>query len=159
VVVVGFSNFAARNSKQPSAHNKVKIHNQVLFSPSLHSYNPHFHHSLNRRQIDTAAMATIDPNEVLFDVDDAVPSAVNTSVDVDTSFASVEMNGPSAPPPMGAPPPATEEEGGTLVITVSCFWMRCCFFGCLVIRMKDCGGLGYNNVECIRPANQHVNLA
>jgi hypothetical protein len=70
-------------------------------------------------------MAAIDPNEVLFDVDDAAPSAVNTSVDVDTSFASVEMNGPSAPPPMGAPPPVTEEEGGTLVITVSWFCMRC----------------------------------
>jgi len=65
-------------------------------------------------------MSIIDPNAQLFD--DDTPSVINTSTDVmDTSFASVEMNGPSAPPPMGAPPPVVEEESGsgTLIITVS----------------------------------------
>ena len=61
-------------------------------------------------------MATIDPNAELFD--DDTPENTNAA-DVDTSFASVEMNGPSAPPPMGAPPPVVEDEdSGTLIITV-----------------------------------------
>lgn len=87
-------------------------------------------------------MAAIDPNEQLFDVEDATTSAVNTSVDVDTSFASVEMNGPSAPPPVSAPPPAIEEESGTLVITVRCFCVLCCVFGCVVPfnEIQDCDG-------------------
>jgi hypothetical protein len=68
-------------------------------------------------------MSAIDPNEQLFDNDDN-PSTV---ADVDTSFASVDMNnGPSAPPPMGSTPLTSDDDGdggsgGTLVITVSGF--------------------------------------
>lgn len=64
-------------------------------------------------------MSAIDPNAQLFDDDDAPSMAAPTSSDaMDTSFASVEMNGPSAPPPMGAPPPV-DDDGGTLILTVS----------------------------------------
>jgi hypothetical protein len=65
-------------------------------------------------------MSAIDPNAQLFDDDDS-PSmaAANSSDAMDTSFASVEMNGPSAPPPMGAPPPVVDDDGGTLILTVS----------------------------------------
>ncbi|KAL7481333.1 hypothetical protein ACHAW6_007012 [Cyclotella cf. meneghiniana] len=66
-------------------------------------------------------MSAIDPNAQLFDSDDT-PS---TAADVDTSFASVDMNnGPTAPPPMGSLPLTSDDDGdggsgGTLIITVT----------------------------------------
>lgn len=81
-------------------------------------------------------MATIDPNAELFD--DDTPENTNAA-DVDTSFASVEMNGPSAPPPMGAPPPVVEDEdSGTLIITVRVFQECClCPQHCLLILSEN----------------------